>query len=270
MIDFLLAHGSYLGILVFMILTGAGLPLPEEVAIVAAGVLSSPGVAHLNPWLAWGTCLVGALAGDCLMYWMGHHFGRRVLREHHWWNRFVKPEREAQMERAVLNHGFKVLFLARFLVGVRSPVYLSAGILRLPFRRFILIDLFCATAVISTFFWLSYFFGEAVYRWIKRGQYLLLAIVVVVLVAVGIYLWRRHVRRVAQQSAIASLQSTEEDSAATEPDGPPGNGKAHGDADWPEAADDAPRVVPDAQPDVTLSESSTTTRGSRCNVDDAT
>jgi membrane protein DedA with SNARE-associated domain len=214
MSDFLLNHGSYLGIIVFLILTGAGLPFPEEVAIVAAGVLSSPGIRHLNPWLAWASCLFGALAGDCVMYWIGHHFGRRVLREHHWWTRFIKPEREAQMERMLEDHGFKVLFLARFLVGIRSPVYLSAGILRMPFWRFMLIDLFCATAVISTFFGLSYFIGERVYTWINRGQWTLTVIVGVAVASVAIYLWRRHKRRVAAQSA--------EDGAGPAPDGEAG------------------------------------------------
>jgi len=209
MTNLLLTHGSYLGIIVFLILTGAGLPLPEEVAIVAAGVLSSPAIDQLKPGYALLSCLFGALTGDCVMYWIGHHFGRRVLREHHWWNRFVKPEREAQMEQMLQNHGFKVLFLARFLVGIRSPVYLSAGILRMPFWRFMLIDLFCATTVISTFFGLSYYFGDAIYRWIRRGEYTVTAVAAVAALAAGIYLWRRHVRHAAAQSAAESQQPVE-------------------------------------------------------------
>ncbi|NLE40047.1 MAG: DedA family protein [Pirellulaceae bacterium] len=189
-----------------MILTGAGLPLPEEVAIVAAGVLASVG--RLDPWLALAACLVGALIGDCLMYWIGRHFGRRVLREHHWWNRFVKPEREAQVERMLADHGFKVLFLSRFLVGLRSPVYLSAGILRLPFRRFLLYDLFCATIVIGTFFGLSYYFGEAIYCWIRGLEYGATAIVVVAAIVVGIYFWRRHARRIAEDALLAAADDS--------------------------------------------------------------
>jgi membrane protein DedA with SNARE-associated domain len=200
--DILLDHGSYLGIIIFMILTGAGLPLPEEVAIVAAGILSSVGT--LDPWLAAGSCLIGALVGDCVMYWIGHHFGRRVLREHHWWNRFVKPEREAQMEQMLHAHGFKVLFLARFMVGIRSPVYLSAGILRLPFRRFLLYDLFCATIVIGTFFGLSYYFGEPVLKWIRGFEYWMTAIVVVAVASVAFYLWRCHKRHVAEEARLAA------------------------------------------------------------------
>lgn len=196
MTELLLSHGSYLAIIVALILTGAGLPVPEEVAIVAAGILSSHG--QLDPWLALASCLFGALAGDCVMYWIGHHFGRRVIWERHWWARFVHPEREAQIERMIYRHGLKVLFLARFLVGLRSPVYLSAGILRVPFRRFLLIDLFCATTVIGLFFSLSYRYGTTITGWIREAEIGLTALVVVVVLGVAFFCWRRHRRKPAE------------------------------------------------------------------------
>ncbi len=194
MIAEFLEHGSYLAIVVVLILTGSGLPIPEEVPIVAAGILSAPPDGPLNPWLALGCCLFGALAGDCVMYWIGYHFGRNVVREHPWWARFVKPEREAQIERMIDKHGLKVFFLARFLVGLRSPVYLSAGILRVPFRRFLAIDLFCATVVIGTFFTLSYSYGREIIGWIRGAEYGLWAILVLALAAGSIYYWRKRRR----------------------------------------------------------------------------
>jgi len=204
MIDFILAHGSYLAIIVVLILTGTGLPIPEEVPIIAAGILSSQGT--LIWWLALPSCLFGALAGDCVMYWIGYHFGRSVLREHPWWAHFVKPEREAQIEQMLHKHGLKVFFLARFLVGLRSPVYLSAGIMRVPFRRFFLIDLFCASTVIGLFFGLSYYFGTAITRWIRGAEVGLTVVVVLVLASLAVYFWRRHRRK----KAVAELQQTDD------------------------------------------------------------
>ena len=196
MTQFFLAHGSYLAIFVVLVLTGSGLPIPEEVPVVAAGILSAHG--QLNPWLALACCVSGALVGDVVMYWIGFHFGRSVVREHPWWAHFVKPEREAQIEKMIEKHGLKVFFLARFLVGLRSPVYLSAGILRVPFRRFLMIDLFCATVVIGVFFSLSYRFGTAITAWIHGAEVGLWAIVVVVLAVVAVYYWRRRRRRAVE------------------------------------------------------------------------
>ncbi len=196
MTNFLLAPSSYLAIILVLILTGSGLPIPEEVPIIAAGILSANGA--LEPVVAFLCCLFGAIAGDCVMYWIGYHFGRGVLRDHRWWARFITPEREAQVEVKFRRHGLKVFFVARFLVGLRSPVYLTAGILRVSFRRFFLIDLICATAVVGTFFWLTYFFGKHIAQWVGRVEVLLSAAVVVVLTCIAFFLWRRHRRKMAE------------------------------------------------------------------------
>ena len=222
MTNFLLEHGSYLAIIIVLILTGSGLPIPEEVPIVAAGILSSHG--RLNPYLAMASCLVGALVGDCVMYWIGYHFGRSVLREHRWWAHFVKPKREAQIERMIENHGLKVFFLARFLVGLRSPVYLSAGILRVPFRRFLLMDLFCATSVIGVFFMLSFWYGARLTSWIYEVQLSLTIVLALAASVAGIYFWRRHRRRAAQAELARQEDSLSEPSESVEAEEPEDSG----------------------------------------------
>jgi membrane protein DedA with SNARE-associated domain len=132
------------------------------------------------------------------MYWIGYHFGRGVLAEHPWWARWVTPQREAQIEDKFQQHGFKVFLVARFLVGLRSPVYLTAGILRVSFRRFFVIDLFCATAVVSTFFGLTFLFGQFIAQhWatIRKVEVGLTVVVVIALACVAFYLWRRYRRK---------------------------------------------------------------------------
>ncbi|MBN2021655.1 MAG: DedA family protein [Pirellulales bacterium] len=228
MTEILLTHGSYLVITIVLILTGAGLPVPEEVPIIAAGLLSAHG--RLDPWLAAGCCLFGALAGDCVMYYLGYRFGRRVIREHPWWVRCVSPEREAQIEWMLQQHGLKVFFLARFLVGLRSPVYLSAGVLRVPFRRFLLIDLFCATMVIGTFFGLSYVYGEAITRWIQGAEYVLTGVVVLCLIAAAAYLWRRHRRAELEKNQDPPPEATSLSEAPDQHD-------AHCASGWRDATD---------------------------------
>jgi membrane protein DedA with SNARE-associated domain len=192
--DFFLAH-TYIAITLLLILTGAGLPLPEEVFIVAAGVLSATPDANVNPLIALGCCLVGALVGDCVMYWIGYHFGRGVLRERRWFSRWVTPEREEHIEEMFHQHGLKVFFVARFLVGLRTPVYLTAGILRLSFKKFVLIDLVCAATVVGSFFGLAYYFGENISKWIRRGEWGLTISVVIAVGCVAFFLWRRYRRK---------------------------------------------------------------------------
>jgi membrane protein DedA with SNARE-associated domain len=197
-IDFFVNRGSYLAIIAILTLTGTGLPIPEELPIVTAGLLSAHG--QMNPWLALAACLIGAISGDCVMYWIGRRFGRSVVREHPWYAHFVKPEREAEIEKMIEQHGLKVFLLARFLVGFRSPVYLTAGILRVSFRRFLLTDLFCASLVIGLFFGLSFFFGEAITTLIHDAEIGVTVVVLAALAVGGFYLWRRHRKKQSRRN----------------------------------------------------------------------
>src|SRR3954468_6410974 len=128
MADWLL-NGSYVGIALALILTGCGLPLPEEVPIVAAGVLAANG--QLIWQLALASCIFGAIAGDSAMYFLGRHFGRNLIKDHAWWVGFMTPQREQRMEHMIKRHGIKMLFGARFLPGLRMPVYIASGILKM-------------------------------------------------------------------------------------------------------------------------------------------
>jgi membrane protein DedA with SNARE-associated domain len=195
MAEFSQALWPYLTIFFVMTLTGAGLPIPEEVPIISAGIASANDT--MNPWLAFACLLAGAVLGDCIMYYIGYHFGRGILKDHRWWARFLTPEREARIEEKFRKHGLGVFFVARFLVGIRSPVYITAGILRVSFKRFLLIDLICATAVVGVFFSLSYFYGVPIARWVKNGEYVLTVAVTLAVIVVAIFLWQRHMKKKA-------------------------------------------------------------------------
>jgi membrane protein DedA with SNARE-associated domain len=201
MVDFWLQHGSYLGIFLVLLLTGCGLPLPEELPIIAAGVASSVG--KLNPWIALAACLAGALCGDSMLYFIGYHFGRNLVKAHPRLAQLLHAEREAKMEEYINRYGLSVLFVTRFLVLVRAPVYLSIGILRHPYRKFLLFDAFCASAVVGLFFGLSYAFGDHVAKWIRDSEVVFTVVLGIVAVCVLVAWWmkRRHDRGRRQGSA---------------------------------------------------------------------
>lgn len=190
MLDSFGIPGGYLGIVVFLVLTGCGLPIPEEVPIVLAGVLSAKG--QLLPEWAFAACLSGALLGDSVMYAIGYHFGHGLLREHPRIGKFLHAEREQRFEQAIVRHGFKVMLLSRFMVGVRGPVYLAAGVVRMPFRMFLLYDLICATLVVGTFFGLSYAYGEHIARVLRDAEMTFTLVALVVVGIVVLWLLRRR------------------------------------------------------------------------------
>lgn len=201
-----LEQGSYLGIILFLMLTGLGLPVPEEVPIVAAGVMTRAG--HLHWWYALPACLVGALLGDSLMYAIGRFFGAKFLREHRFLSGFLSEEREQKIEQLIKQHGIKAFFVARFLVGLRSPFYLTAGILRVKYRWFLFADFICASVVISTFFGLAYLFGDRITGLIQsaeRGFTVVILVGSLIALAVAGFLWFRKRRMELLDQAPDSL-----------------------------------------------------------------
>ena len=150
-------HFTYGGIFLALLLGGLGAPIPEELPILAAGVLAREGV--VRGWFAVPLCIVGVLAGDVILYWAGRHWGDRVLR----WRlvRFVLTEkRERRLLNAYRTHGVKIIIVARHVMGLRAAAFLTAGIARLPFWRFLLVDAAAACVGVPLSFGLAYFFTD--------------------------------------------------------------------------------------------------------------
>lgn len=211
MFQFLFNHLSYFGIIAFLALTGFGLPVPEEVPIVAAGIMSSNG--HIDPWLAFLSCVIGSVLGDHILYAVGYHFGHSLIYRHPRVAALLHADREAKIEQMVRKHQVKVLVLSRFMVGVRAPVYLAAGVLRVPFAKFFFIDIASATIVVALFFGLSYAYGERLTQFIKQSEIGLTVIVVVAVISVlTFFLLRRRHRRKLEE--VVMLETSNEEVCA--------------------------------------------------------
>lgn len=150
---------TYLGILAVLVLGGLGVPIPEEMAIVAAGVLSHEGPARW--WLALPLCVVGVLSGDVALYWTGRRWGERVLnwRAVRW---VLTPPREETLKTAYREHAMKTVATARHVPGLRAAAFLTAGIARVPFWKFILADTAAAAVSVPLTFTLAYVFTDQI------------------------------------------------------------------------------------------------------------
>jgi membrane protein DedA with SNARE-associated domain len=213
-VDFFIESFGYLGIVLFLVLTGCGLPIPEEFPIVFAGVLSSQG--NLDPWFAFLACLIGALMGDSVMYAIGYHFGHGLAMRHPKLSKLLGAQREASFEQAIERHMFKVMALARFMVGVRGPVYLSAGVVRVPFRQFIMYDLVCATMVVGTFFSVAYYFGDQITDLLRDAEWALTLVVVLVVLVAALWWLRKKKQPVIDETVIRHATHDDEPQASSD------------------------------------------------------
>ena len=188
---FLNFYGPMPYYIVFVILFGCGLgvPIPEDLTLIAAGIISYYGVT--NVFLMMGVCFAGIMIGDCMIFWLGAHYGRKLTKR--WFfKRILSPERLEAVKTRFHKQGNKLIFAARFMPGLRAPVYFSAGTLHLPFRVFLFYDsmaaLISAPAIISV----VYLFGDqldVIVRKIKRVESGILIVLITVfsLIAVRAY-----------------------------------------------------------------------------------
>jgi len=59
---------TYLGVFLILFVAGLGVPIPEELPIMAGGVLAHEGVVRW--WLMLPVCVLGVLSGDVALYWI--------------------------------------------------------------------------------------------------------------------------------------------------------------------------------------------------------
>ena len=189
------AENGYLAVFIALMICGAGLPLPEDITLVAGGVIAGLGYANVHAMVA--LAMFGVLLGDSAIFLLGHHYGARILQ----WRfvaRVLTPGRYLKVQEKFDQYGNRMLFFARFLPGMRTTVYLTAGTThRVSFLRFLLID--TLAALISVPFWVYLgFFGadnhEWLVKWLHRGQSSLWVLVGILLLTV-LVLWWRHRRR---------------------------------------------------------------------------
>ena len=119
----LFAESGYLAVFAALLVCGAGVPLPEDITLVAGGVIAGLGYAQVHVMVA--VALAGVLIGDAAMFLLGHRHGARILR----WPlvaRLLTPQRYARVQEKFARYGNRLLVLARFLPGMRTAVYVTA------------------------------------------------------------------------------------------------------------------------------------------------
>ena len=138
-------------------------------------------------WAALGVCLLGVLAGDTALYWVGHHWGDHIL-DWRITRLVLTKEREEAMKRAYHRHGMKIVFIARFVAGFRAAAFLTAGVVRIPFWKFLMVDGVAALIGVPLGFGVAFLFTDqlpAILHGVHRFERVL-ALVALVLVAAAI------------------------------------------------------------------------------------
>jgi membrane protein DedA with SNARE-associated domain len=192
-----LLHGSMAVVFAWLLVGGLGLPLPEDAALLAAGVLIERGAT--NPYLACALVLFGVMLGDSILFFAARRLGPRAY-DRKLIQRVLPPERRAKIERAYERYGGRLVFFARHVAGLRAAVFAMAGIHGMRPRRFLLWDGAAACISIPFVMSLGYFGAKHIDKMradiAAAHHYILLAVAIAVLAFIT---WRHvHMKSAAR------------------------------------------------------------------------
>ncbi|MCS7015433.1 MAG: VTT domain-containing protein [Gemmatales bacterium] len=177
---------------IFVSMLLVAMVMPEEPALLAWGL--AVGAWQLHPVLAIVAAALGVMTTDLALYCLGRFGGRRLLRRLGL-NGWLSPQRQQALEKRFRDSGTLWLMTARLLPfpGLRTGVFVSAGLLHYPWWRFVVFDAMFLGLVGSVLILGGYYWADAMRKWLQEFDNLRSWLVLLAMVGVALLLlWQAH------------------------------------------------------------------------------
>jgi membrane protein DedA with SNARE-associated domain len=183
-----------------------GIPLPGEIVLVSAALLSSRHELAVNP-VGVGA-VIGAVIGDSTGYAIGRRLGLPLFdRLGRRFPNHFGPGHVMFAERLFDRWGARAVFFGRFIALLRIFAGPLAGALKMRYARFLLANVSGALCWAGGTTALVYYAGMAAERWLTRFSWIALLLAVVCGVIAAILLRERTSRAIADLEAEHSRES---------------------------------------------------------------
>ncbi|MFJ2744619.1 DedA family protein [Streptomyces sp. NPDC087440] len=149
-----------------------GIPLPGEIVLVSSALLASQH-GEIDPYVLGACASAGAIIGDSIGYAIGRKGGRPLLA---WMGgKFPKHFGEAQIamaERSFQKWGMWAVFFGRFVALLRIFAGPLAGVLRMPYWKFLIANVLGGIVWAGGTTAVIYSVGVVAEAWLKRFSWL--------------------------------------------------------------------------------------------------
>jgi membrane protein DedA with SNARE-associated domain len=195
-------------LLVYLVVGGVvgveslGVPLPGEIVLVSAALMSSHHDLAVNPIGVGAAAVIGAVVGDSIGYSIGRRFGMPMFDR--LGQRFPKhfgPGHVALAERLFNRWGVRAVFFGRFIALLRIFAGPLAGALKMHYPRFLAANVSGAICWAGGTTALVYYAGMAAERWLERFSWIALVVAVICGIVAAILLRERTSRAIAELEA---------------------------------------------------------------------
>jgi membrane protein DedA with SNARE-associated domain len=197
--DLIQAYGLWVLFTVVM-LESMGIAIPGETALVTAALYAGSthqiGIASVVLVAA-----TAAMIGDNIGYLIGRSIGVRLVVRYGKYVRLSEPRLKVG-QYLFLRHGGKIVFFGRFVAFLRTFAALLAGVNRMSWPHFLIMNALGGICWASLFGGGAYLFGEQMKR-VAGPISLLLLVAAIGLAAAGIFFFRHHEKELEQRAEAA-------------------------------------------------------------------
>lgn len=174
-----------------------GIPLPGEVMLVAAAILSAHAGSELSPHYVALAVVLGASIGDSIGYGIGRRYGDRMFRKLSTkFPKHINDDVIAYAEHVFKKYGTAAVFVGRFIALLRIFAGPLSGMLKMHYPRFLAANVAGAIAWGAGTTYAVYYLGRAAETYLQRFSYIGLIVAVVAGVAFSTVLRKRLERNV--------------------------------------------------------------------------
>ncbi len=185
-----LVHYGYWAVGAALLLENAGIPLPGETILLMASFLA---YSQHELQLSWIIVVATSAAtiGDNIGFALGYYGGRPLLVRYQSIFR-IRPSTLERGERLFDRYGAATIFFARFVFGMRIVAGPMAGVLRMPWRKFLIFNFMGAALWVSVISGAGYLFGQHWHRLERAVKRFDLGVAIVVVLAAVWVWWRKR------------------------------------------------------------------------------
>ncbi len=173
---YLLKEYGYVILFVWSIFEG-------ETGLVMAGVLSHTG--YMNLWLSIFVAGLGGFVGDQIYFYIGRfnkHYIQQLMK---------KQRRKFALAHLLLKkYGWPLIFIQRYLYGMRTIIPMAIGLTRYSAKKFAIINFISAMVWAAMTIIPAYIFGEqilAIIKWAKAHWYYALPLAIIIAGSISYY-----------------------------------------------------------------------------------
>jgi membrane protein DedA with SNARE-associated domain len=193
----------YLIIIIFMLASSFGLPIPEEITLLSTGLVAFmgkhpdlypppyPGAIPVDVTTAAYVAFFSVFGSDLLVFSLGKYFGVKITKKE-FFKKFISEESMVKINGLAHKYSYWVCGIFRFTPGLRFPGHLSCGMTGISYTKFIIIDGLAALFSVPTQILLVAHYGEHIISYVKKFNLFIAVTVAIIIIWFAVKKWMQY------------------------------------------------------------------------------